>query len=1022
MVHQVELPATCFPAARSFAARRCVAILLLSLGMLSGGKTWSQGFASSEAVGKMTVAAGLQVKLFASEPEVRQPIFVKCDDRGRLWTIQYLQYPNPAGLKRTQVDRWSRTTYDRVPPPPPHGPRGADKITILEDQDGDGRADQIKDFVDGLNLVTGVAFGQGGVYVLNVPYLLFYPDQDRDDVPDADPEVLLSGFGMEDAQSLSNHLTWGPDGWLYGVNGSTTTCRVRGLEFQQGVWRYHPRSREFELFCEGGSNCYGITFDENGELYYSTNGGPFVHAVQGGYFFKSFGKHGPLHNLYAYHYFSQLECDLVPGGPPTGGTVYLGDSFPALYRGKFIAGNFLGHTASWWQMEPRGSTVRARFGGLLFDSHDTWFGPTDLCLGPDGSMYLSDFHDRRTAHPDPDANWDRTNGRIYKIESTETPPGVPVEIGKLSSAELVACLRRSNGWLADRARRELHDRRDPAVVPHLRNMARQKRDGLQALQGLWALNGVHGIDEPLATELLTHPYPYVRLWVVRLLGDGKIVSDSMLQQLEILAANDGNPAVLAQLAASAKRLSGEQGLAIIEQLLDRTASLEDERITWLIWWAIENHALSNSDQLLEMFTRPEAWHRKTWRENALRLVRRWSADGTPIGYDSCLSLLQSVPAEQRLRAHESFRQGLLERAISLHGIGQGNLFTQYAAVDEPLDQVSRSYQAPTIELRDYVNRLWQSDRNGLLVLELALLMEIDEAKEHLKQSLAEAANQSAERVAAQLNLLSRFGDSGNIRLFLKYAADTEKEQVRLASIRGLTRFDSLRITETLLDLYPAASEVVQSGLRTLFFSRALSGRAFLELVQAGTIDANEIPVCEVGHLSLHEDETIEALVLEIWGNIGPGSSEEKLAQMRRYNNDLRLTEGNPTQGKALFRKHCGNCHVLHREGKKIGPDLTSANRKDRAALLASIVDPGAVVRREYLSYMLVTETGRIITGLLLEKNAASVTVLDQKLQSIKVPRDQIAELTVLEQSFMPERILENLSSDERRHLFAYLQQ
>lgn len=96
---------------------------------------------------------------------------MKCDDRGRLWTIQYLQYPNPAGLKRVKVDRWSRTVYDRVPQPPPHGPHGADKITILEDTDGDGQADKVKDFVDGLNLVTGVAFGHGGVFVLNAPYL-----------------------------------------------------------------------------------------------------------------------------------------------------------------------------------------------------------------------------------------------------------------------------------------------------------------------------------------------------------------------------------------------------------------------------------------------------------------------------------------------------------------------------------------------------------------------------------------------------------------------------------------------------------------------------------------------------------------------------------------------------------------------------------------------------------------------------------------------------------------------------------
>lgn len=144
------------------------------------------------------------------------------------------------------VDRYSRTIYDRVPEPPPRGPQGADRLTILEDTDRDGRADRCKDFVSDLNLCVGLEFGYGGVFVMQAPYLLFYPDRNRDDVPDGDPEVLLSGFGMEDAQAMANHWTWGPDGWLYGLNGSTTTCRIRGLEFQQGVWRYHPVTREFE--------------------------------------------------------------------------------------------------------------------------------------------------------------------------------------------------------------------------------------------------------------------------------------------------------------------------------------------------------------------------------------------------------------------------------------------------------------------------------------------------------------------------------------------------------------------------------------------------------------------------------------------------------------------------------------------------------------------------------------------------------------------------------------------------------
>ncbi len=446
------------------------ALLLAFIGGVSP-RAGAQGYSPQDAVGKMKIADGLRVKLVASEPEIRDPILVKCDDRGRLWTIQYLQYPNPAGLKRVKVDRWSRTVYDRVPEPPPRGPRGADRITILEDTDGDGRADKFDDFVAGLNLATGLEFGHGGVFVLQVPYLLFYADRDRDDVPDANPEVLLAGFGMEDAQSLANHLTFGPDGWLYGVNGSTTTSNIRGIEFQQGLWRYHPLTKAFELFCEGGSNTFGVTFDERGEAFYSTNGGPFVHAVQGGYFYKSFGKHGPVHNPCAYHYFPQLVCDQVPGGPPTGGTIYLGDSFPAQYRGKFIAGNFLGHTASWWDIEPTGTTVRARLGGTLLDSRDTWFGPTDMCLVPDGSMYLCDFCDQRTAHPDPDANWDHSNGRIYKIEALGVKRLPQFDLGKLSSAELVDLLSHPNGWYAQHARNLLASRRDPSVVARLRSMA-----------------------------------------------------------------------------------------------------------------------------------------------------------------------------------------------------------------------------------------------------------------------------------------------------------------------------------------------------------------------------------------------------------------------------------------------------------------------------------------------------------------------------------------------------------------------
>src|SRR5262245_24592716 len=349
---------------------RIPAIILLvsalSAVVLGSRPAGAQGFAPGVAPQRMSVADGLEVRLVASEPLVRQPVASEFDDRGRLWVIQYLQYPNPAGLKRVAVDRFSRTKYDRVPEPPPHGPRGADRITILEDADGDGRTDRGRDFVDGLNLATGLAFGHGGVFVLNVPYLLFYPDRNRDDVPDAAPEVLLSGFGMEDAHSVANSLTWGPDGWLYGCQGSTVTANIRGIEFQQGVWRYHPVSRRFELFCEGGGNSWGLDFDRTGRLFYSTNYGGFtlLHAVQGGYFVKSFGKHGALHNPHAYGYFEHAPHQNFRGGHVTvGGIVYQGDSFPAAFRDQYIAADLLGHGVYWHSIQPRGSTVQTAHGG-----------------------------------------------------------------------------------------------------------------------------------------------------------------------------------------------------------------------------------------------------------------------------------------------------------------------------------------------------------------------------------------------------------------------------------------------------------------------------------------------------------------------------------------------------------------------------------------------------------------------------------------------------------------------------------
>ncbi len=346
--------------------------------------------------------------------------------------------------------------WDKFPEPPPHGPKGADKLTILYDPDEHGVFRKSKDFVTGLNIASGFCLGNGGVYVVQPPYLLFYADKNEDDIPDGDPEVLLSGFGMDDTHSLANHLHFGPDGWLYGAAGSTSTCRIKNpanpkevIEFQQGIWRYHPKTKQFELFSEGGGNTYGLDFDRHGQVIAGTNWGGFamLHQMQGAYYVKGFSKHGPLHNPNTYGYFEHIPYTGFKGGHVTcGGIIYQGDTYPKEYQDQYIAANLLSNAVYWHKMEPVQSSFKAQHGGELIEANDTWFRPVDLLEGPDGCVYVVDFYDRRAAHLDPVDNWDKTNGRIFRIEYKGGPSYPSFDLRKKTTAELVELLKHPNVW------------------------------------------------------------------------------------------------------------------------------------------------------------------------------------------------------------------------------------------------------------------------------------------------------------------------------------------------------------------------------------------------------------------------------------------------------------------------------------------------------------------------------------------------------------------------------------------------
>jgi putative membrane-bound dehydrogenase-like protein len=955
---------------------------------------FAQGYSPDQAASHMTVPEGIEVKLVASEPTIRQPVCIEFDDRGRLWVIQYLQYPNPAGLSRVKVDRFSRTVYDKMPEPPPRGERGADRITILEDADGDGTPEKAKDFVDGLNITSGLAFGHGGVFVLNPPYLLFYADKNRDDKPDGDPDVLLTGFGLEDAHSVANSLTWGPDGWLYGCQGSTVTANIRGVEFQQGVWRYHPLTKKFELFCEGGGNSWGIDFDPHGNLVYNTNFGGYVmlHAVQGAYYWKQFNKHGGLHNPFAYGYFDHVPHANFKGGHVSvGGIIYHGGSLPEKYHGKYITADLLDHRVWWHDMTPDKSSFKTAQGSELLIANDTWFASTDFTMGPDGAVYVSDFHDQRTAHPDPDAEWDRRNGRVYRIAAKETKPYDGRDISKLSNDELIALLSHQSNWFSRRARRVLADRRDASVYPTLQKMIADGGEKPIAVEALWALYASGGVSSELTEKCLSHPNADVRWWTVRLLGDEEKVSPAVAKRFVELAKTDESLRVRSQLASTAKRLPADDGLAIVEQLVLRDIDANDPHIPMLLWWAVEHHAIPARDRVIGFFTSAAATDAPIARDVIVgRLTRRYAAEGTTAGLDACAALLAKQPL-----LLPSLDLGLAERS------GEKN------AKSASLDAV--------------LNVLWRDDTTDDRLIRIFARLG-SSAGVQRAMALATDTKQPATLRVAMLELLGEFARPNDVPALLQAMSDAkEPEPLKLATLAALRRFDDARIAPAILAAYASQSPVVRARSVDLMLSRKESALIFVKAVDAGQIAAGDVTMEQLRQVALFQDRELNTLVQKKWGRITGGTPEEKLAEVRRFNNDLRAAAGNPAAGKEVFKTACAVCHKLFDEGGLIGPDLTHANRADRDYLLVSIVDPSSVVRAEHLSFLIRTKDGRVLTGLMVEQSAAGVTLLDAKGEKLTVAREKIDVLKESPVSLMPEGLLTGMKPQELRDLFSYLQ-
>lgn len=981
----------------------------------------------------------LQVDLVLAEPTVAQPLFMNFDERGRLWVLQYLQYPEPAGLTLLSKDQWWRAVYDKVPDPPPYGVKGKDKISIHEDTDGDGVYETHKIFVDGLNIATAFVKGRGGVWVLNPPYLLFYPDKNNDDIPDGDPEVHLSGFGIEDTHSVISSLRWGPDGWLYAAQGSTVSAAVvvedpkmkwpdtvaqrgkkpaKAVHSQgQNIWRYHPETRRYEIFSEGGGNAFGLEFDSAGRAFSGHNGGNTrgFHYMQGAYLQKGFSKHGPLSNPYSFGYFPAMEHHNVPrfthefmiyegnGGPFT---------LPEKYHGKlFGAAAILNHVVM-SDVEKVGSTFKTKDIGYAIDSSDTWFRPVDAKDGPDGAVYVADWYDGQLAHT---ANYqgglDRDHGRIYRIRPKSSVkgdgkiPGLPMKsLGAMSSQELVAVLESPDRWHREAARRILADRKDASIVPDLKSKLSASK-GQSSLEYLWALYLSGGLDGATALKALDHVEPQVRLWTVRLLANERRLPSDIATRAAALAAADPNIEVRCQLAASAKRLPPEQSLPIVRNLMTRDEDLSDARQPLMIWWALEasvapgtspngaavttgqtTEPVSASSTALKLLDDTSLWSRPLVQKEILpRIMRRFASTGQRSDLAVCASLLKKSPTADTTKAlMQGFEEAFQGRSLS-------NVPPELVAALAAAGGGSLSL------------KIRQGDASS-----------VDEALKVIADEKAPAGKR-----AEYATIFGEVKQPKSVQVLLETLGKTADDGLKAAILTTLQAYSDPKIATAVLGQYGNFNDDVRTVAQSLLVSRKSWSLMLMEAVDRGEIAAASLPLDTVRRLTIHKDDRLAGLIKKHWTVIEGATTAEMQSQIDHYAATL-VGAGDPYPGKKLYMQMCGKCHTLHAQGGKIGPDLTTYKRDDLRQMLVHIVNPSAEIREGFETQVAVLKDGRVVTGFLVEQDPQTITLRSPDGQTVSLERADLDEFEKSRKSLMPEGQLKTLSDEELRNLFAYL--
>ena len=974
-------------------------LTLLAAATLRAETPVSAPLPPTEAARRMTLPPGFSATLFAGEPDVVQPIATAMDDRGRLWVAECLSYP-----------QWQTDPT-----------QGHDRILIFEDQNADGHFSKKTLFADNISNLTGLEIGFGGVWVCSAPNLLFIPVDPTGDKPAGKPIVMLDGWDIKTAQhNIFNRLTWGPDGWLYGLNGIQAKSLVGapGTPDEQrtpmncGVWRFHPVRHIFERVAQGTTNPWGLDFDDYGQMFITNCVIEHIfHIIPGGHYKRMYGEDFDPH---AYS-LMQTCADHIHwaggawqssrGGEGAHGTaggghahagcmIYLGDNWPDEYRNNAFMCNIHGNRINRDLLEQKGSGYVAHHGLDFLLANDTWFRGLNLIYGPDGGVFIQDWCDTGECHNH--VVVDRSNGRIFKVVYGKVKPA-KVDLASMSDDELVKLQLHKNDWYVRHARRILQERAvagklAAGTIPALKAMLNDHPDVTRKLRALWALYSVGNRDA--AVIAAASDEPQVRAWGIRLLADSEPSAPEMSDLLARAAGSD-SPVVRLALASALQRLPYDDRGPALLQLVGRAEDARDPNLPLMIWYAAE--------PLTERITATEYDGRVG--NVGIPLIREYAARAlAEKDLEEAITALRmlATPTNDTGTEADNRRAAVVD---VLRGI-------QAAVKDRQHLEKPKEWAAVVTMLSKHANA--EVRQRALL---LSLKFGTADAVASVRKIITDAKLNRDDRRLALLEL-SQANPPGLGAFLQELMSDPALGDM---AIRSMATAADPGTAKLLIDRYPSLSTDNKRFAITTLSSRKEWALAMLQAVDEGKLPRADLDSLAARQLSHLKDPAIDARVKTMWGSSRP-IAQEKAALMIKYRAELApaaLKKADLSNGRRVFNNTCAACHTMFDAGGKVGPNLTGSQRANLDYLLENTLDPSAVVAKEYLLTVVHTNDGRVISGI-IEADNRDALILKMPGDNVTIPKTDIKSRQTEAVSMMPEGLLQSLSTEDRRDLVGYM--